>query len=72
MKTTDAMKFCFTKDEYRAIKGQAARTEILKMACLVAFRQGYNEWVHTSPHYQAAAQLKKALTILEETGKFEE
>ena len=70
MTTTDAIKFCFTSDFYRAARQQTSKQELLKLACLEAFKHDWVLWPQTSQHYQVQIKLRAALAILEETGLF--
>ena len=72
MNTTAAIKFCFTSETYEATKKYLSPPELLKLACLIAFRNEYQKFPITSFHWQVAEQLKKALTILDNSGIFKE
>lgn len=72
MTTTDAIKFCFTDATYQASRGHLSPPEMLKLACLVAFRNQYANFPMTSVHWAMAEKLRNALTKLEQTGIFEE
>lgn len=70
MTTTEAIKFCFTDDFYNAARKQTSKPELLKMACLVAFKRDWVMWPESSLHYQVQLKLKVALMFLESNGLF--
>lgn len=72
MTTTEAIKFCFTDEVYDAARKGMSPPEMLKTACLTAFKNQYMNFPVTSFHFHVAEQLRKALTTLDNTGIFEE
>lgn len=70
MTTTEAIKFCFSDDFYQAARKQTSKPELLKMACLTAFKRDWLIWPQTSQHYKVQIKLKAALAVLEEKGSF--
>ena len=72
MTTTEAIKFCFSADTYQAIQKHSSPPELLKIACLYAFKNLYANFPVTSMHWQVGEKLRNALTTLEQSGRFEE
>jgi hypothetical protein len=72
MTTTEAIKFCFTDETYRVTKNHLSPPELLKTACLIAFRREWDKWPTTSEHYQVAARLRRAYNLLTDKGIFSE
>lgn len=72
MTTTEAIKFCFPEDVYKASNKYLSKPELLKLACLVAFENQYGLCYKSNICWQVNDKLIKSLKVLRSTGIFED